>query len=69
MLFNSFNFIIYFLIVVTLYYILPYKAGIYMLLAASYIFYMWWNPALIFIIVFVTFINIALAVAIYNKHD
>ena len=69
MLFNSFNFIIYFLIVVTLYYILPYKAGIYMLLAASYIFYMWWNPALIFIIVFVTFINFALAAAIYKKHD
>lgn len=57
MLFNSLNFIIFFIIIVFLYYILPYKAGIYALLIGSYIFYMCWNPELIVIIVFITFIN------------
>ena len=61
MLFNSLNFIIFFIIIVFLYYILPYKAGIYALLIGSYIFYMCWNPKLIVIIVFITFINFVAA--------
>ena len=66
MLFNSLNFIIFFIITVCLYYFLPYKPGIYMLLFASYIFYMCWNPALIVIIVFITFINFVAAALIYS---
>ncbi len=69
MLFNSFNFIIFFVITVCLYYVFPYKAGIYMLLAASYIFYMCWSPKLIVIIVFVTFINYVSAIFIYNQNN
>ncbi|MCJ7855977.1 MBOAT family protein [Lachnospiraceae bacterium NSJ-143] len=37
-----------------------------MLLFASYIFYMCWNPALIVIIVFITFINFVAAALIYS---
>ena len=69
MLFNSLNFIIFFIITACLYYILPYKAGIYMLLAGSYIFYMCWNPKLIVIIVFITFINFVGAYLIYTAQN
>lgn len=69
MLFNSLNFIIFFIIIVFLYYILPYKAGIYALLTGSYIFYMCWNPKLIVIIVFITFINFVAAALIYQTKE
>ena len=69
MLFNSLNFIIFFIITACLYYILPYKPGIYMLLAGSYIFYMCWNPKLIVIIVFITFINFVGAYLIYTAQN
>ena len=44
MLFNSFNFMIFFPIVVLLYFLIPYKLRYLWLLAASYYFYMCWNP-------------------------
>ena len=69
MLFNSLNFIIFFIITACLYYILPYKPGIYMLLAGSYIFYMCWNPKLIVIIVFITFINFVGAYLVYTAQN
>ena len=44
MLFNSFSYLIFFPIVVLLYFAIPYKARYLWLLAASYYFYMAWNP-------------------------
>lgn len=44
MLFNSTQFLIFFPIVCILYYVIPYKLRYLFLLAASYYFYMCWNP-------------------------
>jgi len=52
MLFNSFNFIIFFIITITIYYALPHRFRWMFLLAASCFFYMAWNPALIVLIIF-----------------
>lgn len=52
--FNSWQFLIFLPIVLLLYWLLPKKFRWIMLLAASYIFYMCWNPWLIFLIVFTT---------------
>lgn len=43
MIFNSFTFVIFFIVVTALYFWLPYRHRWKMLLAASYIFYMSWN--------------------------
>ena len=43
MLFNSFQYWIFFLIVAVLFYSLPFRIGKVLLLCASYVFYMWWN--------------------------
>lgn len=43
MLFNSFEFFVFFPAVVVLYFILPYRFRWLLLLAASYFFYMWWK--------------------------
>ncbi len=44
MLFNSFSYLIFFPVVVLLYFVIPHKARYLWLLAASYYFYMAWNP-------------------------
>lgn len=67
MLFNSFNFIVFFLIVSTLYFILPHKVRWILLLVGSFIFYMAWNPYLIILILFTIFINYLTALSIYNE--
>lgn len=51
MLFNSFNFVFFFLIVTTLYYLLPFRLRWIMLLLASCIFYMAFIPIYIFILI------------------
>ncbi len=55
--FNSWQFLIFLPIVVLLYWILPKKFRWVMLLISSYIFYMCWNPWLIFLIVFTTAVS------------
>ncbi len=57
MLFNSFHFLVFFLLITVAYYILPHKFRWILLLAGSYYFYMCWRAELIVLIVFVTFIN------------
>ncbi len=57
MLFNSLHFLIFFPITIILYYILPHKTRWVCLLAASYYFYMSWNPIYAFLILFTTGIN------------
>lgn len=52
--FNSLVFLVYLVIVLFLYYILPHKVRWIMLLIASYVFYAYWDFSLIFLIVTVT---------------
>lgn len=69
MLFNSFNFIVFFVLVTTLYFIIPHKIRWVLLLIASYIFYMAWEPELIILIVFSTWINYIISHKIYKCKD
>lgn len=55
--FNSLAFLIYLPVVVGLYWLLPFKARKYWLLAASYFFYMYWNPAFLFLLLFSTAVD------------
>ena len=64
MLFNSLNFLIFMLIVVSLYYILPHKVRWVFLLFASLYFYMAWKVELIVLILFSTFANYLCAIFI-----
>lgn len=57
MLFNSFDFIVFFPVVVFLYYIIPQRIRNIWLLLASYYFYMSWNPKYIVLILFATFVT------------
>lgn len=50
--FVSIEFLIFFLIVLAVYFRLPYRPRMLFLLAASYIFYIYWNASYIFLIVF-----------------
>lgn len=55
--FNSWQFLIFLPVVVLLYWVLPKKFRWVMLLIASYLFYMSWNPWLIFLIIFTTVVS------------
>lgn len=57
MLFNSINFLVFFPIVTLLYFVIPSKIRNYWLLAASYFFYMCWNPKYILLLMTSTFIT------------
>ncbi len=57
MLFNSWEYWLFFLIVIPLFYSSPLRIGRYVLLAASYFFYMWWNPKFILLILTSTLID------------
>ncbi len=51
MLFNSPEFIVFLVLVYSLYLIFPFRLQNYLLLAASYIFYGWWDPRFLFLVV------------------
>ena len=57
MIFNSLEFLIFFPIVLLGYFLLPKRMKWVFLLAASYFFYMIWNPPLIFLILFTTLVS------------
>ncbi len=57
MIFNSYNFIIFFPIVTLIYYLFPHKIKKIWLLIASYYFYMCWNPKYVLILLFSTIIT------------
>lgn len=57
MLFNSLTFLIFFPCVFILYYALPFRFRKYMLLIASYYFYMCWKPEFIVLILFSTLVD------------
>ncbi|MBX9771888.1 MAG: hypothetical protein K2X29_10980 [Candidatus Obscuribacterales bacterium] len=60
MLFNSLSYLIFLPIVVGLYWLVPVKARIPLLLIASYVFYMFWKPIYGLLILALTLINYAL---------
>jgi D-alanyl-lipoteichoic acid acyltransferase DltB (MBOAT superfamily) len=57
MLFNSFHFLLFFPIVVTLYFFLPHRYRWMFLLAASYYFYMCWRPEYVIVLILITLID------------
>ena len=61
MTFNSLQYLIFFPIVALLHFVIPTKYRWIMLLAASYYFYMSWNPNLVFLIAFTTIVSYAAA--------
>lgn len=69
MLFNSFHFILFFILVTITYYSLPQKYRWVLLLVASYYFYMCWRPVFIVLIIFSTFINYFLSLCIAREKD
>ena len=62
MLFNSFQYWIFFLVVATLFYSVPFRIGKFLLLGASYIFYMWWDPRFIVLILTSTVVDYFLGI-------
>ena len=64
MLFNSLSFLVFFPPVVCLYFALPQKAKNAALLAASYVFYMGWNPAYALLLLFCTAVTFAFALLV-----
>lgn len=62
MLFNSFQYWIFFLIVVVVFYSVRFRLGKVLLLCASYIFYMWWDPRFIVLILTSTIVDYFLGI-------
>ena len=69
MLFNSFTYIVFFIIVAAVHYLVPHKFRWMLLLIASYIFYMAWRAELILLILFSTFVNFFLARRIFSINE
>ena len=69
MLFNSFSFLIFFPIVLAVYFIIPKKTRYIWLLAASYFFYMSWNPKYALLLLFSTAITYVGSLLIYKWLD
>ena len=57
MLFNSFNFLIFFPAVVLVYFLIPQKVRYLWLLVTSYYFYMCWNPKYVLLLLFSTLVT------------
>lgn len=64
MLFNSFNFLIFFPIVILIYFILPKKIKNIWLLISSYYFYMCWNPKYVILLLLSTITTYACSLGI-----
>ncbi|MCM1183341.1 MAG: MBOAT family protein [Roseburia sp.] len=59
MLFNSLQFLIFFPLVTSIYFVIPQRAKCFWLLAASYFFYMCWNPVYAILLLFSTMVTYA----------
>jgi alginate O-acetyltransferase complex protein AlgI len=62
MLFNSFQYWIFFLTVVVLFYSVRFRFGKLLLVCASYVFYMWWDPRFIVLILTSTVVDYYLGI-------
>lgn len=69
MLFNSFNFLVFFPIVTTLYFVLPHQFRWFMLLCASCIFYMFFIPEYILILLFTIIVDYFAGILLENELD
>ena len=69
MLFNSFEFIIFFLVVTSLYFTLPHRHRWWMLLAASCVFYMFFKAVYILILFFTIVIDYYAGILLENTKD
>jgi len=69
MLFTSLDYLLFLPVVVVLFWVLPLKFRLPMLLAASWFFYMCWNPAFITLIVGLTAFNYYWGKLLYNATD
>jgi len=67
MLFNSFQYWIFFLIVAALFYSMPFRFGKVLLLLASYVFYMWWDPRFIVLILTSTVVDYYLGILLESS--
>jgi alginate O-acetyltransferase complex protein AlgI len=66
MLFNSFEFLVFFPVVAALYFACPHRFRWVLLLAASYVFYMWWRVEYILLIVASTALDYTAALRIQH---
>ena len=64
MVFNSLEFLFFFLIVYTAYRLLPFRPQNLLLLAASYLFYGWWDVQLLYLILLTTSVDFSCALLI-----
>src|ERR1051326_4995586 len=62
MLFNSFQYWVFFIILAALFYSVPFRFGKILLLLASYVFYMWWDPRFIVLILTSTIVDYYLGI-------
>ena len=62
--FNSLEFLIFLVVVLLLYWIIPHKFRWVLLLVTSYYFYMSWNPWLVFLMLGTTLVSYGTALAI-----
>ena len=69
MLFNSIDFLIFFPVVLLMYFVLPCRMRYIWLLAASYFFYMCWNPYYIVLILLSTIITYICGRAVESIRD
>jgi D-alanyl-lipoteichoic acid acyltransferase DltB (MBOAT superfamily) len=69
MLFNSVEFLIFFPIVVVVYFLLPFRVRWLFLLAASYFFYMSWEPEYIILLIFSTLVGYFTALGMSRTSD
>ena len=67
MLFNSLEFLVFLTIVYALYRVLPFRLQNYMLLAASYVFYGWWDWRFLFLTAFSTVIDYWVGLTMQNE--
>ena len=69
MLFNSFSFVIFFVVVTVLYFVAPHRLRWVLLLAASCFFYMFWKPEYILILAFIITVDYCAGLLIERQPD
>ena len=67
--FNSLEFLVFFPVVFALHWLLPHRCRWALLLAASWLFYFWWNPWTGFLLVGVTLVSWLCAGGIAHAHS
>ncbi len=67
MVFNSYQYLMFLPLVVICYYLIPHKFRWFLLLVASYYFYMVWNPKYVLLIIFSTLVDYIVSIKMSNK--